>query len=413
MIESVKELFIAAAGKYLSEVDAAPEGKSNQHEIGGLVQAGLGKVLGQGNDTYKFECKFALLPGDDSQDDLPVITDGLVSWYDTRRYAKNRSPEYRLYYESNEVTELMEAGHLAVVAVKHDHSLLMLFAPPDTSSETQLRYLFGLDDLTDRMKSANMPDNTLILPIKLLLEEIGINPVQDEQVENDLDLLISKFPAGLPKTSELSLMARELSDSDAIDEPDLALTTWMEREEALFRAYEKHIVSEKLSVGFGQDGRDVDEFISFSLSVQNRRKSRVGHAFEHHLTALFEINGLVFERGKGKLYTEGKSQPDWIFPSFTHYHNLHFPIQKLAVLGAKTTCKDRWRQVLAEADRVEKKYLVTLEAGISEHQTHEMEEKHLQLIVPSSVHPSYTSNQQKYLYSLDDFIREVQTKSSL
>lgn len=392
MIESVKELFIAAAGKYLTEVDAAPSGTSNQHEIGGLVKAGLGVTLGQGIDTFKFECKFAFFHGDNSEDALPVITDGLVSWYDTRRYSKDRSPEYRLYYESNEVTELIEAGHLAVIAVKRDRSLLMLFAAPDTSAETQLRYLFGLDDLSDRMKSANMPDNTLILPIKLLLEEIGVNPVQEHQVESDLELLLSNFPEGLPKTSKLSSLARELSDTDARSEPDIALITWMEREEALFRAYEKHIVSERLSIGFGADGRDVDEFVSFSLSVHNRRKSRVGYAFEHHLSAVFEINGLNFERGKGSQYTEGKSQPDWIFPSFSAYHDFNFPEEKLFVLGAKTTCKDRWRQVLAEADRVRTKYLATLEAGISEHQTDEMLEKKLQLIVPESIQSTYKTS---------------------
>ncbi|MFN2369176.1 MAG: type II restriction endonuclease [Desulfurivibrionaceae bacterium] len=46
---------------------------------------------------------------------------------------------------------------------------------------------------------------------------------------------------------------------------------WMEREEILFRTMEKHLIGERLSQGF--DG-DVDSFISFSLSVQNRRKSR-------------------------------------------------------------------------------------------------------------------------------------------
>jgi hypothetical protein len=30
------------------------------------------------------------------------------------------------------------------------------------------------------------------------------------------------------------------------------------------------------------------------------------------------------------------------------------------MLGVKTTCSDRWRQVLAEADRIQLKHLLTL-----------------------------------------------------
>ena len=42
------------------------------------------------------------------------------------------------------------------------------------------------------------------------------------------------------------------------------------------------------------------------------------------------------------------------------------------MLGAKSTCKDRWRQVLAEDEKISRKHLLTLEPGISEPQTHQM-----------------------------------------
>lgn len=54
-----------------------------------------------------------------------------------------------------------------------------------------------------------------------------------------------------------------------------------------------------------------------------------------------------------------------------------FPANKLVFLGAKTTCKDRWRQVLNEADRIETKYLFTLQQGISKNQLREMKHEHL------------------------------------
>ena len=100
-----------------------------------------------------------------------------------------------------------------------------------------------------------------------------------------------------------------------------------------------------------------------------------------------------------------------MFPSFAAYHDTAFSIDELTLLGAKTTCKDRWRQVLAEGDRLEKKYLVTIEAGISERQTDQMREKKLQLIVPKKIHPTYTNQQTSWLYSISDFIADVQLKA--
>ena len=83
------------------------------------------------------------------------------------------------------------------------------------------------------------------------------------------------------------------------------------------------------------------------------------------------------------------------------------------MLGAKSTCKDRWRQVLAEADRIKKKHLLTLEAAISTYQTEEMADKNLQLVIPLSIQKTYTEKQQAWLYSVADFLDEVRQKQRL
>ena len=82
------------------------------------------------------------------------------------------------------------------------------------------------------------------------------------------------------------------------------------------------------------------------------------------------------------------------------------------MLGAKSTCKDRWRQVLAEAEKISRKHLLTLEPGISEPQTHQMEASSLQLVVPQPVQGSYTDAQQGWLWSVADFIGEVRAKQA-
>jgi hypothetical protein len=80
------------------------------------------------------------------------------------------------------------------------------------------------------------------------------------------------------------------------------------------------------------------------------------------------------------------------------------------MLGAKTTCKDRWRQVLAEAKRIEHKHLLTLEAAISSHQTDQMREHKLQLVIPRGLHSTFTPAQRLTLLTLADFTAMVKER---
>jgi hypothetical protein len=184
----------------------------------------------------------------------------------------------------------------------------------------------------------------------------------------------------------------------------------MEHEERLFRLLERELVKTRLSTGFGKNGQDVDEFIRYSLSVQNRRKSRVGHAFENHLEYIFRRQSLQFERGSKSKTTENQSKPDFLFPSFAAYHDTNYPTENIILLGAKTTCKDRWRQVLSEGNKVKEKYLVTLEPAISENQTDEMKANNLTLVIPTTLHSTYSREQQEQLVDVQCFINFVRIK---
>ena len=82
------------------------------------------------------------------------------------------------------------------------------------------------------------------------------------------------------------------------------------------------------------------------------------------------------------------------------------------MLGAKNTCKDRWRQVLQEAERIPHKHLITMETAISVDQTTQMQSKNLQLVVPRSIAMTYTPKQQEWLMSVDSFIGYVKEKQA-
>ena len=221
-------------------------------------------------------------------------------------------------------------------------------------------------------------------------------------------MIMKRFGTQFPVTNEFSEFARStIKDVSPIDAPDETLLKWMEHEELLFKTLERHIVAIKLEKGFGNDGTDVDDFISFSLSVQNRRKSRAGHAFENHLSKIFDAHKIQYSRGK---VTELNKKPDFVFPGIKHYHSESFNMELLTMLGLKTSAKDRWRQVLSEAAKIKSKHLITLEPSISKNQTDEMISENLQLVIPKGIIDTYTIEQQKQLVTLEGFIKIVSEK---
>ena len=85
-------------------------------------------------------------------------------------------------------------------------------------------------------------------------------------------------------------------------------------------------------------------------------------------------------------------------------------IKKIKFLAAKTTCKDRWRQILNEADRIKTKHLFTLQQGISKNQLTEMYKYNVQLIVPKQYKNSFPKEFRDRIASLEDFIDFVKSK---
>ena len=97
----------------------------------------------------------------------------------------------------------------------------------------------------------------------------------------------------------------------------------------------------------------------------------MGLSLEHHLEAIFRAYEIAFVRG---VVTENNQRPDFLFPNDEAYRNAPETGHAcLTMLGAKSTCKDRWRQVLDEAAKIPRKHLLTLEPGISEPRTIQME----------------------------------------
>lgn len=243
-----------------------------------------------------------------------------------------------------------------------------------------------------------------------LIETSLVRPEEHEKVA--IEGFISSLTVDFPSSEEMSAAARRIQDTVFNHQefirtnPDRKLLDWTDAEYRLFRALEYARYGEMISNGFAS----VEDFIATANQVLNRRKSRAGKSLEHHLSAIFDGNGLQYQE---QALTEGNKKPDFLFPSQEAYHNPVFPADKLISLAAKTTCKDRWRQVINEADRLrgKDKFLCTLQQGISAAQMDEMQAEQVVLVVPKPYIATYPRERQDRIWTLDKFVcyvREVE-----
>lgn len=257
--------------------------------------------------------------------------------------------------------------------------------------------------------------------IEEFLNAFGISPtetnslinVENIRAEAQEQIAIQEFIANLevdfPTSEEMSATARYIQDRayDHIEyiqtNPDRKIIDWTNMEYTLFRALEYARYGDIITKGFS----DVDEFVKVANMVLNRRKSRAGKSLEHHLAAIFDGNAIQYS---AQAVTEGNKKPDFIFPSGEAYHNSSFDIQKLVTLAAKTTCKDRWRQVLNEANRLKDspKYLCTLQQGISGAQMDEMQAENVVLVVPEPYIVSYPKDRRDRIWTIARFVKYIQ-----
>ena len=125
---------------------------------------------------------------------------------------------------------------------------------------------------------------------------------------------------------------------------------------------------------------------------------------ERHLAAIFDRCGVRYTNGKK---TEGNRKPDFLLPGIDEYRAWAIADPRLVMLAAKTTCKDRWRQILTEAAKIPTKHPCTLQPALSDAQLEEMQEERVVLVIPARDHRTHPERWRPSLWSLDQFVEEM------
>lgn len=210
---------------------------------------------------------------------------------------------------------------------------------------------------------------------------------------------LTRFPSG----AEIIRKAVDLRPATSLD-PDNRLMKRRDCEFQIFRSVEEAIELPVIKAGF----TSIDDFIARAQTILQRRKARSGRSLELHTREIFIEERL--REGKDFVHqpeSDKDKRPDFLFPSEEAYKDSSYPSAKLRMLAVKTTCKDRWRQILNEADRIPQKHLLTLQEGVSESQFREMTGAGVQLVVPSPLISAFPKSVQPHIQSLESFIGDV------
>ncbi len=161
--------------------------------------------------------------------------------------------------------------------------------------------------------------------------------------------------------------------------------TFIEVLDLIYKSYLKHedeigqkIIDTEISSGRGILLSDLNKFM---LSISQSRKSRAGKAFEFAIESLLSKLSYRFSsQVKGSGITT-----DFVLPSREHYNNK--PLDSI-ILTAKRTLRERWKQVILEANNWVSLFLVTIDENVSQDKNKQAELNIIYIVVPKSLKAS-------------------------
>src|SRR6266853_937609 len=288
--------------------------------------------------------------------------------------------------------------------ISHEAVGDLLVLVPEVAQKEFRGYVLDLEDDIEEITS-----QLGISPAKnwaLYIRDSDKLESEDECVDRNFKAFvkpIEEFPTGEVFSSETWRILEECIKSFGKWSADKAMVQCMATEFNMFKYVERQLCQEALVRAY----KDVDDFIATAQTMLQRRKSRAGRSLENHVEHYLTAAGIPH-----KMRPKIGGKPDVVIPSEEAYRDAKFPDEKLFLVAVKTTCKDRWPQVLKEGKRVPLKHLLTFQKGMAISQLQEMKESNVQLVVPEPLHDRYPSEKKSgvKILTVQQFIETVKKR---
>ncbi len=389
---SDEPVFVAVAAKTLSAVEVDPR-SSHQHELSAgtlrrmLIDHGLLTP-----DADHVSISLGLLRLDDDEE-VARIEDHLTV-YDARRQNPNRGPEWRAYYgygsQAERLIHTMQEGDQMVYAIDRSGTVHVLLIATKSHWSAVMRDTFGyeLNPQLTPLPEYELKAAQRRAPIEIIADALEINPTDSTDHDWLLEHFKGELPTDFPNTQTMASLAHARVAIDPREEnADTLLEQWLAAETDLFMILER--VEGQRRVARCQEFED---YVATVLSILQRRKARRGRSLEIHLETLFTARSLPYER---QVETEPGSTSDFILPGINAYRALGKSTgiePGVLHLGAKSTARERWRQVLSEATKLRRRHLITLDPQLSSATLRSMRELEVIPVMPARLGDLYEGN---------------------
>jgi type II restriction enzyme len=370
----------ASQSSFFKFITANDSGETGGHQAGFHISKSAAPVL--------FKREF--FKGEFHEEDIQITwQDGFITDSSIKYYGRKTRDEYRLTRFGREFNyrERIATGDVLVIS-RVEYGVFKAFVLKSEEEIENFLDTFGLSPV----------DSGSIIEIA----RTHVEPNEEDEFAEFFKTLGGEFPP----TELMSAKSRDIElkvndkEYEILSNPDKKILDWTASEYRLFRFIEKSLHIDQVKSGFST----LEEFVTLANTILNRRKSRAGKSLEHHLSFIFSKNGLPFSE---QMVTEENYRPDFLFPSIDAYHDTSYPRKDIIVLAAKTTCKDRWRQILNEAENLEKHHLFTLQQGITNNQLDQMFNANVQLVVPKQHLFTFSEKYRGKILTLTEFIGTV------
>jgi len=129
---------------------------------------------------------------------------------------------------------------------------------------------------------------------------------------------------------------------------------------------------------------DFPKIDALLLSASQQRKSRAGRSYEHHIAAMLKSGKVPFQM---QAVLDATKRADFVLPSLRFIKSERDSASSGLILSAKTTLRERWKQVLQEMGQ-HRLFLTTLDENVPGSTIEDMASFNAYLVIPESLRVS-------------------------
>jgi len=196
--------------------------------------------------------------------------------------------------------------------------------------------------------------------------------------------LFEEFKKHVPDNDVLCKQAADvvLAEKDTQEIKENFSQLFERMQEEIYRQYllaqensGQKVINNKIAEDGGIYFTDIDKLF---MSIFQSRKSRAGKAFEYIIKEMFTRLSFPFSE---QIVIDG-AKPDFVMPSGDFFKEK--PLDSI-LFTAKRTLRERWRQVVTEANKGYGYFLATLDEKVTKSQIEQAANHKIFIVVPKSI----------------------------